>query len=50
VPLTSVDQSSYRLGEEAAKLALNIRRAKKVVRPQSVLIAPKLVVRQSTVA
>jgi LacI family transcriptional regulator len=49
VPLTSVDQSSYELGEEAAKLALKVRHSKKALRPKSILIAPKLVVRQSTV-
>ena len=49
VPLTSVDQNSYKLGEEAAKLALGIRRTKKAGRSQSILLAPKLVVRESTV-
>jgi len=48
VPLTSVDQGSYRLGEEAARLALANIRAKKALRPKSVLLTPKLVVRQST--
>ena len=48
VPLTSVDQGSYRLGEEAARLALANIHAKKALRPKSVLLTPKLVVRQST--
>jgi len=50
VPLTSVDQGSYRLGEEAARLALANIHAKKALRPKSVLLTPKLVVRQSTQA
>jgi hypothetical protein len=50
VPLTSVDQSSYKLGEEAAKLALTLSKAKKETNPRlkSILITPKLVMRQSS--
>lgn len=50
VPLTSVDQGSHRLGEETARLALGLLKAKKTARPKSVLVPPKLIVRQSTVA
>src|SRR5581483_3259230 len=49
VPLTSVDQRSFHLGEEAARLALADISAKKKLRPKAVLLDPKLVVRQSTV-
>lgn len=48
IPLTSVDQSTGQLGIAAAELALNLI-AKKVNQPQSILLAPSLVVRQSTV-
>ncbi|MHB1023902.1 MAG: LacI family DNA-binding transcriptional regulator [Acidobacteriaceae bacterium] len=54
VPLTSVDQSAFRLGEEAGKLALSIVDApsgtsKASPRTQSVVLKPKLIVRESTV-
>ena len=49
IPLTSVDQSSERLGETAAKLAIELsedpKRATEIVK-----IEPRLIVRQSTVA
>jgi LacI family transcriptional regulator len=48
IPLTSIDQSTERLGETAAQLALDLI-AKKVDKPRTVLLAPTLVVRQSTV-
>jgi LacI family transcriptional regulator len=48
VPLTSVDQSTARLGETAAGLALDLI-AKKVEKPRTILLAPTLIVRQSTV-
>jgi hypothetical protein len=49
VPLSSVDQGSLRLGQEAAKLSLALLNQKKIVRPRSILIPPQLVVRESTV-
>lgn len=48
IPLTSVDQSTGKLGEVAAQLALELI-AKKVDKPKTVLLAPTLVIRQSTV-
>jgi LacI family transcriptional regulator len=48
IPLTSIDQSTELLGETAAQLALDLI-AKKVDKPRTVLLAPTLVVRQSTV-
>ena len=48
IPLTSVDQSTAALGGAAAKLALDLI-AKKLEKPKTILLAPTLVVRQSTV-
>ena len=48
IPLTSVDQSTARLGESAAQLALDLI-AGKVHKPRTVLLAPTLVIRQSTI-
>jgi LacI family transcriptional regulator len=47
IPLTSVDQSTAALGEAAAQLALAIV-DKKIDQPRNILLAPTLVVRQST--
>jgi LacI family transcriptional regulator len=49
VPLTSVDQSIERMGETAAKRALALS-IKPDDLPQTNLIEPKLIVRQSSVA
>ncbi len=48
IPLTSVDQATDQLGEAAAKFALNLA-TKKIDKPKEILLAPKLVVRESTV-
>ena len=48
VPLTSVDQDSEAIGDRAAMLALSLVEAKGDVRPKTVLLAPKLVQRQSS--
>jgi LacI family transcriptional regulator len=48
IPLTSVDQSTPQLGEVAAQLALDLV-AKKIDKPQSILLPPTLVVRESTI-
>jgi LacI family transcriptional regulator len=48
IPLTSVDQSTQQLGETAAQLALQLI-AKKIDRPKTILLAPTLVVRESTI-
>ena len=42
VPLSSVDQDSSALGEEAAKLALRLIETKSLSRPKSVLLEPTL--------
>ena len=48
VPLSSIDQDSTGLGEGAAKLALAIVKRKDGTAPKSVLLSPRLVVRNST--
>jgi LacI family transcriptional regulator len=48
VPLSSVDQNTDSLGENAAKLALSIIKRKNEAEPKSVLVTSKLVVRAST--
>jgi LacI family transcriptional regulator len=49
VPLSSIDQDSTGIGEHAAKLALSLVEAKGApMRPQSVLLQPKVVARAST--
>lgn len=48
IPLTSVDQSTAQLGVVAAQLALDLI-AKKIEKPKTVLLAPSLVARQSTI-
>jgi LacI family transcriptional regulator len=48
IPLTSVDQRTSQLGETAAQLALDLV-AKKLDKPRNILLAPKLIVRQSTI-
>ncbi len=48
VPLSSIDQDSSAIGERAAKLALGLVESKTPVRPKSVLLEPKLIVRESS--
>ncbi len=48
VPLTSVDQDSDSIGEHAVNLALSLIGAKAPLRPQSILLKPRLVKRAST--
>lgn len=48
VPITSVDQSSQSIGEQAGVLALSMIESKGQVAPRSILIEPKLVVRESS--
>lgn len=49
VPLSSVDVSSVVLGENAGKLALQLTANKKLTRPKTILVQPKLVTRSSTI-
>ncbi len=47
VPLTTVDQQSEEIGDRSAKLALSQIEAKGAARPKTVLLEPRLIVRQS---
>ena len=49
VPLSSVEVFSHQLGESVGNLALKLASSKDPVSPRSVVIQPKLVVRDSTV-
>jgi len=48
VPLSSIDQHSRKLGEEAARIALGILNLKVPPKPQTLVLQPELVVRKST--
>ena len=48
VPLTSVDQDSDAIGDHAVNLAMSLIGAKAPVRPKTILLQPKLVVRASS--
>ena len=48
VPLTTIDQNSVAIGERAAKIALSIIESKSPVTARTVLLEPRLVVRQSS--
>ena len=48
VPLSSIDQHSRRIGEEAARIVLGILNSKIPPKPQTVVLQPELVVRRST--
>ncbi len=48
VPLTTIDQNSVLIGERAAKLALAMIESKTALPPKTVVVEPKLVVRQSS--
>ena len=48
VPLSSIDQHSRQIGEEAARLTLAILHSKVPLKPESVVLQPQLVVRGST--
>jgi LacI family transcriptional regulator, galactose operon repressor len=48
VPLSSIDQHSRQIGEEAARIALGILNSKVPPKPQTVVLQPELVVRRST--
>jgi LacI family transcriptional regulator len=48
VPLTTVDQGTSEIGTRAAELLLERIGSKGVLRPKTILIPPRLVIRQST--
>jgi len=48
VPPSSIDQHSRKIGEEAARIALGILNLKVPPKPQTLVLQPELVVREST--
>ena len=48
VPLTTVDQGTFEIGKRAANLLLEAIASKRRLRPQKILIEPRLVIREST--
>jgi LacI family transcriptional regulator len=48
VPLTTIDQDCEAIGERAARLALNLLESKTPPQPETILLEPRLVVRDST--
>lgn len=48
VPLSSIDQQSHRIGEEAARIALRILNSKAPRKPETLVLQPELIVREST--
>ena len=48
VPLSSIDQHSRQIGEQAARLTLAILHSKVPPKPETVVLQPQLVVREST--
>jgi len=48
VPLSSIDQHSRRIGEEAARIVLGILSSKVPPKPETVVLQPELIVRGST--
>ena len=48
VPLSSIDQHSRKIGEEAARIALRILNSKMPPKPETLVLQPELVVREST--
>jgi LacI family transcriptional regulator len=48
VPLSSINQHSRRIGQEAARIALTILNSKVPPKPESVILQPELIVRRST--
>ena len=48
VPLSTIDKSSAEIGSRAGQLALALIESKQPLRPETILLEPKLVVRAST--
>jgi LacI family transcriptional regulator len=48
VPLSSINQDSRRIGQEAARIALRNLNSKTPLKPESVVLQPELIARQST--
>lgn len=50
VPLSSIDQSSYQIGDRAARLALKLIESRKAVPSTQIVVPIRLVARESTLA
>ncbi len=48
VPLSTIDQNCMAIGEESARLAFRMIRSKQPLKPESILIPPSLIVRESS--
>jgi len=48
VPLSSINQHSRRIGQEAARIALDVLNSKVPLKPESVVLQPELIMRRST--
>jgi LacI family transcriptional regulator len=48
VSLSSIDQHSRKIGQEAARIALRILNSKAPPKPETVVMQPELIVREST--
>jgi len=48
VPLTTVDQGTVHIGTQASEILMQQISSKRALRPKTILIAPKLVIRKST--
>jgi LacI family transcriptional regulator len=48
VPLSTIDQQSEEIGDRAAKLALKLIESKTPLKPTTILLTPKLLVRESS--
>jgi LacI family transcriptional regulator len=48
IPLSTMDQKRAEIGQRAARLLLELIQRNSLSRPQSILVEPKLIVRQST--
>src|SRR5260370_38696085 len=47
-PLSSIDQHSRRIGEEAGRITLGLLSSKAPPKPEAVVLQPELIVRRST--
>ena len=48
IPLSSIDQHSRRIGEEAGRILLGVLTSKVPPKPEAVVLQPELIVRRST--
>jgi LacI family transcriptional regulator, galactose operon repressor len=48
VPLSTIDQSSDSIGQQAAAILMKAINAKRQQQPRTVMVSPQLVIREST--